>query len=65
MVLTRKREEAIVIDGRIVVTVLEVGRGRVRLGVTAPAHVSVFRSEIQERMQLETAIGQALTVEVA
>jgi carbon storage regulator len=65
LVLTRKREEAIVIDGQIVVTVLEIGRGRVRLGVIAPAQVSVFRGEIHERMQLEPAAEQVLAVEVA
>ena len=36
LVLTRKRGEQIVIDGRIVVTLLDTRDGRARLGIKAP-----------------------------
>jgi carbon storage regulator len=50
LVLSRKPGESIVIAGEIVVTVLEMGRGRVQIGVRAPGYVPVFRQEIVERM---------------
>jgi carbon storage regulator len=47
LVLTRKLNESLVIDGGIVVTVVSVENGRVRLGITAPRDISVRRSELQ------------------
>jgi len=46
LVLTRKPGESIVIGDDIVLTVVAVGRGRVRLGVTAPRNVSIQREEL-------------------
>ena len=49
LVLSRKRGEAIRIRDDIVVTVVQLGRGRVQLGVEAPAHVPVNREEVYLR----------------
>ncbi|MBC7815548.1 MAG: carbon storage regulator [Planctomycetaceae bacterium] len=49
LVLTRRTGEEIVIDGNIVVKVLDVKGKKVRLGLTAPAGVAVLRHEICER----------------
>ena len=46
LVLSRKLNEKIVIDGGIVVTVVKIDRNQVRLGIEAPGHVRVFREEI-------------------
>jgi carbon storage regulator len=46
LVLSRKLNEKIVIDGGIVVTVVKIDRNQIRLGIEAPAHVGVFREEI-------------------
>lgn len=44
LVLSRKIEEAIVLDGgRIRIAVLEVQGGRVKLGIEAPREISVQR----------------------
>jgi carbon storage regulator len=48
LVVTRKRNEAIIIGDAIEVRVLRVGRDGVRLGVTAPPSVPVHRTEIYE-----------------
>lgn len=50
LVLTRRRDESLVIDGHIVVTVVEIRADRVKLGVTAPRSMPVHRKEIQERI---------------
>ena len=59
LVLTRRVGEEIVIDDEIRVTVLTVRGDRVRLGITAPEHVRVDRSEIHER-RAEFAEGPPL-----
>jgi len=47
LVLSRKPDESIVMpEAGIVVTVLSVQGNRVRLGITAPADVTVFREEL-------------------
>ena len=50
LVLSRKIGESIVIAGDIVVTVVELGRGRVQIGIDAPTHIPVYRQEIVRRM---------------
>jgi len=55
LVLSRKQNESIVIAGEIVVSVVDIGRGRVQLGVAAPPHVTVHREEIQRRIQQDRA----------
>jgi carbon storage regulator len=46
LVLTRKADEAIVIDGGITVTVLSVRGSHVRLGFEAPSHIKIARKEL-------------------
>jgi carbon storage regulator len=46
LVLSRKLNEKIVIDGGIVVTVLKIDRNQIRLGIQAPEQVRVLREEI-------------------
>ena len=48
LVVTRRRNEAIVIGDGIEVRVLRTGREGVKLGVTAPASVAVHRKEIYD-----------------
>jgi carbon storage regulator len=50
LMLSRKVGESIVINDDIVITIVEVGRGRVQVGVRAPAYVPVYREEIVRRM---------------
>jgi carbon storage regulator len=49
LVLSRKLNERIVIDGSIVLTVVKIDRNQVRLGIEAPGDVSVYREEIAGR----------------
>jgi carbon storage regulator len=56
LVLSRKLNEKIVIDGGIVVTVVKIDRNQIRLGIDAPPHVSVFREEIARRARGDHAV---------
>jgi carbon storage regulator len=49
LVLSRKLNEKIVIDGGIVITVVKIEGGQVRLGIEAPGHVKVYREEILKK----------------
>ena len=55
LVLARKRDEQIVIGDDIVVTVVDVRGDKVRLGIQAPAHVTVHRSEVYAAIQRSAA----------
>jgi carbon storage regulator len=46
LVLSRKVGERILIGDNVVVQVLEAGRGRVRLGISAPSGVTIRREEL-------------------
>jgi carbon storage regulator len=46
LILTRKIDQSIVIQGNIKVVVLGVERDRVKLGIAAPAEVTVLRQEL-------------------
>ena len=46
LVLTRKQDETIVIDGRIKVKVIRIRGKTVRIGITAPAEIAIRRSEL-------------------
>lgn len=51
LVLSRKRNESIIIDGNIVITVVEVRGDRVRLGIEAPKEMPVHRQEVHDAIQ--------------
>jgi carbon storage regulator len=53
LVLSRQRDESIIIGDNIVVTVVDVRGDKVRLGIDAPREVSVHRREIYEAIQRE------------
>ncbi|MDE2714906.1 MAG: carbon storage regulator CsrA [Limisphaerales bacterium] len=61
LVLSRKTNESIIIDGNITVSVLRVDNDNVRIGVEAPLEIPVMRKEIYEEIKSnnEQAAGSA------
>jgi carbon storage regulator len=49
LVLTRRKNQSILIGDDIVVTVLEVKGDQIRLGISAPRDVEVFREELVDK----------------
>lgn len=58
LVLSRKIDEAIHINGNIKIKVVNIGGGRVRLGIEAPADVRIIRGEIDEWSELASSDAQ-------
>ena len=51
LALSRKKDEAIVINNNIEVTILEVKGDQVKIGITAPKSVPVYRKEVYLQIQ--------------
>jgi carbon storage regulator len=65
LILSRKLNESIVIDGRITVKVVRIDGETVKLGIAAPADVPVHRQEVYEEIRksnLEAATQRTLLV---
>ncbi len=57
LVLSRHRDERIMIGDKIVITVVEVRGDRVRLGIEAPREVSVHREEIYTAIKQQPPVS--------
>jgi len=57
LVLSRKKNESIIINDQITVTVIEIRGDKVRLGIEAPKDVSVHRREVYEAIHGHSAPG--------
>lgn len=53
LVLSRHRDESIIIGDDIVITVVDIRGDKVRLGIAAPIEISVHRQEVYEAIQRE------------
>ena len=53
LVLSRQRDESIVIGDNIVITIVDIRGDKVRLGIEAPNEVPVHRQEVFEAIQRE------------
>ena len=54
LVLSRKKDEKIIIGDNISIMVVEIRGDKVRLGIDAPKEVSVHRREVYEAIQRKT-----------
>lgn len=53
LVLSRHRDESIMIGDNVVITVVDIRGDKVRLGIDAPQHIPVHRREVYEAIQRE------------
>lgn len=58
LVLSRKKDESIVVNDVIIITVIEIRGDKVRLGIEAPKSVSIHRQEVYEAIQRERPQSQ-------
>lgn len=55
LVLSRKKNEQIIVGDHIVITVVEVRGDRVRLGIEAPQEIPIHRNEVLESIKAQQA----------
>ena len=60
LVVTRKTEESVIIADNIEITVLEVARDRVKLGISAPKDIKIIRNELRDAQK--TNVDSSLAV---
>ena len=65
LVLSRTRDESIIIGDNVVVTVVDVRGDKVKLGIEAPQDVSVHRREVYEAIRRENQQAAKLRPEDA
>lgn len=53
LALTRKKGEALVINNNIEITVLEIRGDQIKIGITAPKDVPIYRKEVYLQIQKE------------
>ncbi|MCE5303189.1 MAG: carbon storage regulator CsrA [Planctomycetaceae bacterium] len=53
LVLSRQRDESIVIGDKVVVTIVDIRGDKVRVGIQAPGEIPVHRQEVYEAIQRE------------
>ncbi len=53
LVLSRQRDESIMIGDNIVITIVDIRGDKVRLGIEAPSEIPVHRQEVYEAIQRE------------
>ncbi len=61
LALSRKKNEALVINNNVEVTVLEIKGEQVKLGISAPREVPVYRKEVY--IQIQDANKEAVDVD--
>lgn len=61
LALSRKKNEAIVVNNNIEITILEIKGDQVKIGVSAPKEVPIYRKEVY--VQIQEANKEAVNVE--
>lgn len=61
LALSRKKNEAIIINNDIEITILEVKGDQVKVGITAPKEIPVYRKEVY--LQIQEANSEAVSAE--
>lgn len=61
LALTRKKGESIVIDNNIEISVLDIRGDQIKIGISAPKDVPVYRKEVYLQIQEETK--EAMNIE--
>ena len=63
LALTRKTGDAIMINNNIEITVLEVRGDQVKIGISAPKEVSIYRKEVYLEIQKEHEAAKAISMD--
>lgn len=65
LILSRKKDESILIGSDIEVTVIAIQGDQVKLGIKAPKKVDVYRKELFEEIQNENVEAAEITINMS
>jgi carbon storage regulator len=51
LILTRKKDESIIINGNIQIQIISIEEGKVKIGIEAPKDIEIFRNEVFDKIQ--------------
>jgi len=58
LVLSRLKDESIILNENIVITIVDIRGDKVRLGIEAPKEIPVHRQEVHEAIQRERELSE-------
>ncbi len=66
LILTRKLGESIIIEDNIKITVIDINKQQIKLGIDAPKHITINREEVAKKVQDENQLSSAsMTINIA
>lgn len=63
LVVTRKTDESLTISDNIEITVLEISKDRVKIGISAPKDIKIIRNELRDAQNMNKESSQAVSKE--
>ena len=63
LVLSRQRDESIMVGDNVQITIVDIRGDKVRLGIIAPAEIPVHRKEVYDAIQRENRKAAGLSTE--
>ena len=57
LALTRKKGESLVINNNVEITILEIRGDQIKIGISAPKEVPIYRKEVYDQIQEENKIA--------
>lgn len=64
LVLTRKKNESILIGEEIEIKILSIDGDQIKLGVNAPSEVDIYRKELYEDIQKENNQAAMISIDI-
>ncbi len=66
LILTRRLGESIVIEDNIKITVVDINKQQIKLGIDAPKHVTINREEVARKVKEENQLSStSMIIDVA
>ncbi|MHC4267744.1 MAG: carbon storage regulator CsrA [Planctomycetota bacterium] len=62
LILTRKLGESIIIEDNIKITVVDINKQQIKLGIDAPRHITINREEIAKKVKEENKLSSSSMV---
>lgn len=61
LILTRRLGESIIIDDNIKITVIDINKQQIKLGIDAPRHITINREEVAKKVKDENLLSSTST----